>query len=127
MRVRPAGLITGLLLWLQVGLAMAESRGVTGSQSSLSTRSPPLEWPIERNAQQLGAKEWKIGLFGLDVGVHRRMQVGTLWPTWAIGGPNVHLKAQLLNLRGWSLAGELSLFYLRLEHLRWYGVRDVAG
>jgi hypothetical protein len=38
-----------------------------------SRAAPPAhEWPVERNAQQLAGGEWKLGLAGVDVGLHRR-------------------------------------------------------
>lgn len=136
MRARGAGLIVAVALGLLAGWngpQVAYGQSSRSVQAVASAQPPAVrapaadEWPIERNAQQLRANEWKIGLFGLDVGVHSHVQLGTLWPTWAIAGPNVHLKTLFLARHGWSFGGELSFFYLWLNHLRWYGVDGVDG
>lgn len=115
MHARRFGLIALLTLASLAGSARADS-------------APPAnEWPVERNAQQLHAAEWKLGLFGVDVGVHERLQLGTLWPTWVLLGPNLHAKALLVARHGFQFSAEASAFYLNLAHLRWYGLDDVTG
>jgi hypothetical protein len=85
------------------------------------------EWPIERNAQLLAGGELKLGLFGIDVGLHHRVQLGTEWATWVLGGPNIHLKLLLVDHHDWKLAVDTSFFYVNLDHLKWFGVDDVRG
>ncbi|MET0286747.1 MAG: hypothetical protein ABW352_19860 [Polyangiales bacterium] len=94
---------------------------------SASAQPPASEWPVERNARQLAGGEWKLGLFGVDVGLHRRLQLGTQWATWAVAGPNLHLKLMLVEHRGWQLALDSSFFHVKLDNLRWFGLEDLTG
>lgn len=85
------------------------------------------EWPVERNAQLLEGGEIRLGIFGLDFGLHDRFQLGTLWPTWFLLAPNLHAKLLVIDTEPVDLALESSAFYFNLEHLNRVGVDDVRG
>ena len=85
------------------------------------------EWPVERNAQLLRGGEVRLSLFGLDVGLHDRVQLGTLWPTWLLLAPNAHAKLLIVDRSAAHLGLEASVFYVNLAYLNRLGVEDVRG
>ena len=88
---------------------------------------PASEWPIERNAQTLGRREWTVGLWGFDGGATDWLQIGTLWVPWGLAAPNIHLKARLFHRGQWTMSTELSFFAVNLDNLAWYGQDDLSG
>lgn len=85
------------------------------------------EWPVERNAQQLQQREWKIGFSGLEVGAHDRLQIGTLWIPWIAGGFNLHAKVGIVQRERWRFAFETTALTMNLSNLAWYGIEGVSG
>jgi hypothetical protein len=85
------------------------------------------EWPVERNAQALGRREFKIGLWSFDGGITDWLEVGTLWAPWVLVSPNIHVKSRLLHRGPWSLAAEVTFLTLDFEHLDWFGYDDLSG
>jgi hypothetical protein len=85
------------------------------------------EWPVERNAQLLQGGEVRLGLFGLDIGLHDRLQLGTLWPTWLLLAPNAHAKLLIVDRDAVNFGLESSLFFVNLAYLRRLGLDDVRG
>jgi hypothetical protein len=85
------------------------------------------EWPVERNAQLLRGGELRLSLFGLDLGLHDRFQLGTLWPTWLLLAPNAHAKLLVIDTDALNLGVESSVFYVNLAYLHRLGVDEVRG
>jgi len=109
-------------------LALATALTLAGPPAGARADAPPAsEWPVERNAQALGRREWKIGLWGFDGGATDWLEIGTLWVPWLVVSPNVHLKSRMLHRGAWSLALELSFLTLDFEHLDWYGYDELSG